>query len=285
MSDRDPEIETPPHYDPRAVLFDWWRDTRVAAAFLTRLPVLGSRADKDARGGDDMDAGEESALPEEGLRSASRAFPIVGLGIGIAGAIVLVAAKWIGLGSFLAAALAVAAVIAVTGALHEDGLADAADGFGAGRDSEAKLAIMGDGRLGAFAVLALVLSVLLRVGALAAVPGTYSAAAALIAAAAFSRAVLPAVMAGLDHARSHGLAVAAGKPPQDRVLASLLLGTVLVLLFLGPFTGFVALLCGAGVAAVLAAVAQRAIGGFTGDVLGAIQQGTEIAVLLAAVAA
>ena len=257
----------------------------MAAAFLTRIPVFAATRAEDAQGEDTEEDAEERPLPEDGLRSAARAFPIVGLGVGIVGGAVLVAASWIGLGPFLAAGLAVATVIVITGALHEDGLADAADGFGAGRDAEARLAIMHDARLGAFAVVALVLSVLLRVGALAAIPGTYSAAAALIAAASLSRAVLPAVMAGLDQARTHGLAVVAGKPPQDRVLASLLLGAAVVLFCLGPVTGFVALLAGAGTALALAALAQRYVGGFTGDVLGAIQQGTEIAVLLAAVAA
>jgi len=283
LSEQEPETDAPASRAAHDALSSWWRDAKVAAAFLTRLPVFGRpSAEEDEL--EETEEAEETALPEEGLSLACRAFPLVGLGIGIAGAIVLVAAKWLGLGPLLAGALAVATVIVVTGALHEDGLADAADGFGAGRDREARLAIMHDRRLGAFAVLAVVLSVLLRVGALAAIPDTSAAAFALIAAASFSRAILPAVMAGLDRARSHGLAVAAGKPPQDRVIASLLLGAVFVLLLLGPITGFAALLCGAGAAVGLAALAQRAVGGYTGDILGAIQQGTEIAVLLAAVA-
>lgn len=260
-------------------LSGWWNDIRISAAFLTRLPIPG-------RAGEDEDEADEpeAILPETGLSLACRAFPLVGLGVGLLGAFVLVAAKLLGLGPFLAAALGIATVIAATGALHEDGLADAADGFGAGRDPEARLAIMRDARLGTFAVVAVVLSVLLRVGALAAIPNTFAAGTALVAAAAFSRAVLPAAMAGLGNARTQGLAVSAGKPPQDRVIASLLLGAVVVLLFVGPIDGFVALLAGAGAAVALAAVAQRFIGGITGDVLGAIQQMTEIAVLLAVAA-
>ena len=278
MSDTGPEIDLTPgeqRFTPAA----WWRDIRVAAAFLTRLPIF-ARSDE---GGEDGE-GEDEAFPVGDLRFASRAFPLVGLGVGLAGAVVLVVAKWAGLGGFVAAVLAISATIVATGALHEDGLADAADGFGAGRDREARLAIMRDTRLGAFAVLALAISLMARVGALAGIPGTFAPAAALIAAASISRAVLPAVMAGLEQARTHGLAVTAGKPPQESVILSLVLGALFVLILLGPATGFIALLCGAAAAASLAALAQTKLGGFTGDVLGAIQQGTEIAVLLAAAA-
>lgn len=280
MSEEGPEIDLTPG-EPRFTPAAWLRDIQVAAAFLTRLPVFRPRP----LGAENPDEAEEAAFPVGDLRFASRAFPIVGLGVGLGGAVVLVLSKWAGLGPFLSAALAIAATIVITGALHEDGLADAADGFGAGRDREAKLAIMRDTRLGAYAVIAIALSLMLRIGALAAIGGTYGAAAALIAAGAFSRAVLPAVMSGLEQARSHGLAVTAGKPPQECVIVSLILGAVIMLVLLGPGSGFIALLCGGAAAAGLAALAQAKLGGFTGDVLGAIQQGTEIAVLLAAAAA
>ena len=277
MSDKRSDKDAATKSEPRATLVSWWRDIEVAARFLTRIPLPGAEppSDEDA---------EISGPPEGLLAQASRAFPLVGLGVGLFGAIVLIFARLVGLGPVLSAILGIAAIIAITGGLHEDGLADAADGLAAGRDREAKLAIMRDTRIGAFAVLALILSVLLRVGALAAIPGTYAAASALITAAVFSRAALPAVMAVLEPARMGGLAAAAGKPPQDRVIAAGLLGVVLVLLFLGPATGIVALLAGVGVAAASALFAQKQLGGYTGDVLGAIQQVTEIAVLLAAAA-
>lgn len=260
------------------MLAAWWNDLQVAAAFLTRWPVFAAPAAEDY-------AEDTEALPDGALAPATRAFPLVGFCVGLAGAVILAAARWLGLGNLVAAALGIGTVIALTGALHEDGLADAADGFGAGRDRDAKLTIMRDTRIGAFGMLALILSVILRVGALAAIPGTLSAGAAMIAAASLSRAVIPAVMANLEPARLQGLAVSAGKPPQDRVIAAGLLGALFVLLLLGPFTGFIALLCGVGAASALALFAKKQIGGYTGDVLGAIQQITEIAVLLVAVAA
>ncbi len=265
--------------DPKTILRDWWRDTQTAAAFLTRIPL--SRGERIS---DDAQRAEDEAAIDGDLTLASRAFPLVGFLIGLIGGAVLVAAKWIGLSPFLAAALAITATITITGALHEDGLADAAEGFGAGRDRQARLAIMRDTRLGAFAVLALVLSVVVRIGALADISGTFAAAAAMIAAAAYSRAVLPAVMAWFEPAKTQGLAVTAGKPPADRVLASVLLGALFALLFLGPAAGFLAIIAGGAVAAGCAVLAKHELGGYTGDVLGAIQQLTEIAVLIIAAA-
>lgn len=273
-SDRD-------SFAPAAVLAAWWRDLRVAAAFLTRLP-LGR-----GEGPGEIDAAEEeldeSEMEEGALALSTRAFPLAGAAVGAAGGLVFAVALGLGLPPVIAALLAVVGTVSLTGALHEDGLADFADGLG-GRDREARLAIMADGRTGAFGVLALVLSLGLRVAALAAIGSAGAAAAALIAAGAGSRAVLPVVMARVEPARVHGLAVGAGRASRDRLLAGSLLGAALVLLFLGPVGGAIALLVGAGAAAALAALARRQIGGYTGDVLGAVQQVTEIAILLAAVA-
>ena len=94
--------------------------------------------------------------------------------------------------------MSVLTAIALTGALHEDGLADTADGFFGGRDREEKLAILRDSRQGTYGVLALVLSVLLRAAALAGIGDVIHAGLALIAAHAASRAALPAAMMAID---------------------------------------------------------------------------------------
>lgn len=286
MAKREPKPPPPPgassqqSYSWVAVLAAWWRDLRVAAGFLTRLP-LGpgpSRAE--------MEEGEvEEGEAEEGaVARSTRAFPLVGLGVGAGGGLTFAVASTLGLSPVIAALLALGATIALTGALHEDGLADVADGLGGGREREAKLSIMRDSRTGAFGVLALVLSVALRVGALAAIATAGAAAAALIAAAAGSRAVLPVVMNAMQPARAEGLAVAAGRPSKDRVIASAALGAALVLLFLGPVAGVLAVLIGTAAAAAMADLARRQVGGYTGDILGAVQQITEIAILLTAAA-
>jgi adenosylcobinamide-GDP ribazoletransferase len=238
-------------------------ELRVALGFLTRLPV-------GAPGG---------------LAAAAWAFPVAGLAVGLIAALAFQLALWLGLPALPAAILAVIATLLVTGALHEDGLADLADGFGGGRDRAAKLAIMRDSRIGSFGVLALVLSVLLRVAALASLPTPGWAAAALVAGHALSRAPLPAVMALLPPARSDGLSVAAGRPSPGGAAAALLLGAAITLPALGAAAGVAAIAAVAVATLCLAALAQRQIGGQTGDVLGAMQQVGEAATLLAAAAA
>jgi adenosylcobinamide-GDP ribazoletransferase len=176
----------------------------------------------------------------------------------------------------------VLAGIALTGALHEDGLADTADGFCGGRDREEKLAILRDSRQGTYGVLAIVLSVLLRTAALAAIGDVIHAGLALVAAHAASRAALPAAMIGLTPARLDGLGAMAGTPRAGGAIAAALIGAATALAALGPVRGAIAL-CLAGVM-VFATVelARRQIGGHTGDVLGAFQQVGEIVILLAA---
>ena len=247
------------------ILAGWWRDTRVATAFLTRLPVpIGAEAaEKDA------------------LARAARAFPVVGLAVGLgAGAAVLVA-SWLGLHSLACVLFGLATASALTGALHEDGLADVADGFGGGATATEKMAIMHDSRIGTFGVLALVFGVGLKASILAGLFSPGQAAAALVAAAAASRGVLPAVMAHMNPARTDGLAVDAGRPTNTDALVALVLGGLFALLFLDPLAGIAALVVGGAAAAAFAWYAGRQIGGYTGDVLGAVQQVTELAVITA----
>jgi adenosylcobinamide-GDP ribazoletransferase len=249
------------------VLAAWRDDVVTALAFLTRLPPLG-RAPTDG-----------------GLRRACRTFPLVGAIVGLLAAAALHAALGLGLPLLAAAVLAVAAGVLVTGGLHEDGLADTADGFGGGRDRQAKLAIMRDSHIGTFGVLAVVLAVALKLAALTALP-THAALGALVAAHAGSRAVLPALMRLERPARADGLAVAAGVPFAEAVAWSLGLGALILLASLGIVAGIataiIAALAAAAAAFLVAWIARRQIGGYTGDVLGAAQQAAEIAVLLAA---
>ncbi len=254
----------PPRTDDLA---RWWDEFRLAARFLTRLP-LGS--------GD-----AEAAAP---LAEASWAFPLVGLVIGLIGGFVYSLAAWLGVPTLAAALLAVAATALATGALHEDGLADVADGFGGGADRAAKLAIMRDSRSGAFGVLALVLSVGLRAAALASLGDGGRVTAALVAAHALSRGLLPLVLRALEPARSDGLGAAAGRPEAANAWAAAGLGTIIVLFALDWWRGIVAVAAGALAAALIGHVARRQVGGYTGDVLGAIEQGGEVLVMLAAAA-
>ena len=250
-------------------LSGWGRDFCVAAVFLTRLPFPQVKgAEKKGR-----------------LGAAGRAFPLVGALVGLIAGASLMAAAALGLHPLACAFVARAASALVTGALHEDGLADVADGFGGGATPAAKLKLMRDSRIGTFGVLAVIFSVGIRAGVLGGLAGSGVAASALIAAAALSRGLLPAALYYMAPARKSGLAVKAGPPDQEGWVKALLLGGLLGFLFLGPWGGLLALLGGAGAAGFVAWLANRQVGGVTGDVLGAQQQAAEVAVLIAAAAA
>jgi adenosylcobinamide-GDP ribazoletransferase len=245
----------------------WWAELRAALGFLTRLPIPDS--EKPATGS---------------LAQASWAFPMVGLLVGLLGALAYALAAALGLPALAAALIAVGTTVLATGALHEDGLADTVDGFFGGADRETRLAIMRDARSGAFGVLALVFSVTLRAAALAALADRGRVAAALVAAHAAARGGLPLVMRALEPARSDGLGAEAGRPESAGAWTAAALGALIALFALDLLPGIVALVVAGAVMALLAGLARRQIGGYTGDVLGAIEQGGEIVMLLAAAA-
>jgi len=184
------------------------------------------------------------------------------------------------IGALLGGALAVAALTLATGALHEDGLADLVDGFGGGRDREAKLTIMRDSRLGTFGAAALALALIARVGAIAALADGALAIAVLVATGAASRAGIVSVMAVMPPARKNGLGVGAGQPTSMVAMTAAALAVVIALIIL-PFGAAFWALVAVGVGCAFTGwLAKRQIGGQTGDVLGAAQQAAEIAALL-----
>ena len=132
--------------------------------------------------------------------------------VGLIGALVLALTALLGLPLLLRAGLSTAALVAATGALHEDGLADVADGFGGGTTRERKLEIMRDSRIGAYGAIALALALILRVGALAAAldGGFWRGSLSLILVAALSRAAALTPLALLAPARADGAGAAAG---------------------------------------------------------------------------
>jgi adenosylcobinamide-GDP ribazoletransferase len=233
-------------------------------------------------------------LPDETLAEGVFDFPMIapavpaaGALIGLVMAVTLLVAHGLGLGPMVAAILVVTCGVLVTGALHEDGLADTADGFFAQASIERRLQIMRDARLGSFGVLALVAVMLLRVGLIAdlALDGPRAAAAALIAAAALSRAAGLMPLALLYPARRDGAGATAGRLPVPAFTNAVLIGCgiTLVLALAGGFGALRAL--GACVAALVAArgvcaIAEQKIGGQTGDVAGAAQILAELACYL-----
>jgi len=254
---------------------------RLAFTLLTRLPLPG---------------GNPAEVADGAVARAAWVFPFVGLLVGAAGGGVFMLASNLGLGIASAALLAMGMQVLLTGALHEDGLADTADGFGGGRSRERKLEIMRDSRIGTYGVVALILVLSLRFSALQDLAsnllsisdeldetaGQNSAIIiALIAAGALSRAAMAVVWYLLPPARSDGLAAGSGAVPFGTAVAAALLGGLIAF---AALPGFAFIMAGTAVAVLtlaMAFLAHRQIGGHTGDVLGATQQVTEVAALLA----
>ncbi|PPQ18288.1 adenosylcobinamide-GDP ribazoletransferase [Bradyrhizobium sp. AC87j1] len=240
-------------------------DLRMAASFVTILPVASSKPAADGA-----------------VARATWALPVAGLLVGLAGAFVYKVAIRFGLTPNIAALLALATTALITGALHEDGLADTADGLGGGRTRERKLEIMRDSRIGTYGVCALILSFGLRWSALAAIADPLLVAFALLSAHAAARAGVPAFMSLVPPARPDGLSASAGSPPGRSVAIAFALGTLALALALGPGKALVGLILLSLAGLLLARLAVRQIGGQTGDILGAFEQIGEILILLVA---
>lgn len=234
-------------------------DIAAALALLTRLPVQAPGARRGA--------------------AAAWAYPLAGLAVGGLAAVIAALAARAGLPPVLVAGLTLLGIVATTGALHEDGLADTADGLWGGWTRERRLEIMKDSRIGAYGVIALVMSLGLRWAALAAIAAEGGLANALIGAAILSRAPMVVLMNILPNAREGGFSSDVGRPGQSTMLLALGIAVALAL----PLFGFgvvpLVLILGLSTLA-MAAIARAKIGGQTGDILGATQQVSEIVILI-----
>ena len=217
--------------------------------------------------------------PRIDMAGAVWAFPLAGALIGLCGAAAYALAIALHLPPPLAACWSLGAVLLLTGALHEDGLADMADGFGGGRDAQAKLAIMRDSRIGSYGTLALLLCCLLRIAAIAAIGARLQVCAALVVSGALSRAAIVLVLVLLKPARLEGLA--SGLHPIPRLPASLALALAVAapVLLLRPPVALAACAGALLTAFATAVLARRQIGGHSGDVLGACSVLVECVVL------
>jgi adenosylcobinamide-GDP ribazoletransferase len=238
-------------------------DLATALSLLTRLPVGWLGADWAA-----MNPGR-----------AVWAYPLVGAVVGGIGALVFAACRALGLSPALAALWTMAALLLTTGGLHEDGLADTADGFGGGRTRDRKLEIMRDSRIGSYGALALMLSLGLRAAALAALPSPRAAAAALIAAGVLGRAAMLLPLRLLPPARPGGLGARVAGGPGWSVVAAVALTVAGVVMLLPLRSAVPAIAVGLIGAGALSRMARRQIGGVTGDVLGAVAVSVECLVL------
>jgi len=253
----------------RQQLLNWLRAARgeitVAGLFLTRLPFPAT-----------------AGAPLPPLARTVWSFPLIGLLVGLISGAALMLASKLSLHPLACAMIALAVAALVTGALHEDGLADVVDGFGGGRLREDKLRIMRDSQIGTYGVLALIFSVGLRASLVAGLLGPGLAAAALAGAAVLSRSLMPGIMVLMPQARVDGLAASAGRPTPRQAQLALGIGFVLAWPLLGFWAGCVAMIAALAATLLMATIARRQIGGYTGDVLGASQQAAEISILLTA---
>ncbi len=243
-----------------------------AARFLTRVPL------------------PYSSQKVVAFSEAFWMFPVVGALIGTFSGGLFWVALVIGLPSFLTAVIAVGGTIILTGALHEDGLGDVADGFGGGKTREQKLNIMRDSRVGSYGVLCLALMVAARLGVLMALIDIYTPLATLMflmAGAAVSRAAMVGIVSHLPPARVDGLAASLSPSHANTMLTyavALAIALVAVLPVLTVLSAAMAVITAVVATILFAVLALRQIGGQTGDVAGAAQQIAEISFLMAVVA-
>ena len=243
----------------------WLADLGCCLRFFSRVPIPPLAPDDDP-----------AAAPN--LATAVRLLPLAGFALGLPAAVVLLLLGQTALPPLLLAALTLAALAASTGALHEDGFADVADGFFGGASRERRLEIMADSRIGTFGGLALILLQLSLAAGLSAIVvrnGLDAAAMVILCGAATSRAAALWPWALLSPARPGGLSHRFGAP--SLVTARFATGIAVLLnvglTFNGGFSHWLITLAGAGIGALgIGALARTRIGGHTGDVIGAAQQ-------------
>ncbi|MFZ7089766.1 adenosylcobinamide-GDP ribazoletransferase [Primorskyibacter sp. 2E233] len=242
-----------------------WTLFLLAVQFLTRLPVP-----RDLEFSDDL------------LVRATKYYPLVGCLVGAIGAGVLwLFELWVP--DLVAVLLSLAATIMATGAFHEDGLADAADGLGGGLTKERALEIMRDSRIGTYGAVTLGTTLALKVAILVSL-GPWMAGIMLIAGHALGRMAAVHVIATTDYARDHGAKFTVPSVTQDGYRVALLVSAGVLLglaLLAGPGVALCAIVGSTLLGQAFRAIFVRKLGGYTGDCLGGTQQMGELGALLA----
>ncbi|MBT5187880.1 MAG: adenosylcobinamide-GDP ribazoletransferase [Kordiimonadaceae bacterium] len=237
----------------------------IAAAFmlLTRIPINWQKISDEA--------------PD--LNRCLWAYPLVGLTVALIGSIFYYAAYLLHLPNLVSILIAITIMVFLTGAFHEDGLADVADGFGGGQTKEDKLEIMRDSRIGTYGSLALILAISLKTSSLYEM-SSVNVISALICAAMVSRFMIILVLKFLPPARKESLSTQAGKPSANNIAVAFISTWGVVLLLTDFKTSVIIFICAALSTTILCKITLKQIGGYTGDVLGAAQQISEISILV-----
>ena len=250
------------HSDRKFDFARWVSQIRLAAAFLTILPV-----------------GPPNAASPADVAASFGWFPLVGFGIGLS----LCAVDWMlspVLGNAMRAVLIVLILTALTGALHLDGVADTADALGAGSDRERVLEILRDSRIGSFGTIALVFMIMLKVFAIAGAGGSQRYAAIYMA-PGLGRWAMVALASGLDYLRREGAGAAMLSRDRRRNLRIATITAVIALVPLVMFHALRACVIAALMTLALRSFYRRWIDGVTGDLIGAAGEMVETAVLIA----
>jgi adenosylcobinamide-GDP ribazoletransferase len=231
-----------------------------ALRFFTRLPISFSKSS------------------DTNLASAAIAFPLAGLTIGLICALV-----WLVFALFLpplsAAGLTILCGLLLTGALHEDGFSDCADGLGGGFTKDRALEIMRDSRIGAYGACALIVTIGLRWTGLASF-SLLDGALALVIAHMTGRAAITIALAYSSYARESGLGKSVSNGIEEQDFWFIFLITALLAFALGWFAGLFACLVGFAAAWAFLKYLEKRLDGYTGDGLGSMEQCAEIAALL-----
>ncbi len=236
----------------------------LSVTFLTRIPLPSFRRNLD-----------------QGLANSAYCFAFVGALIGVLTAYFAWLVQPLGLVNLVLAILLVGFTALLTGALHEDGLADCCDGFGGGHNRDRKLEIMKDSRIGTYGVLALILVTALKIALLSNLlefnflEFTFT----LAVVHSLSRASMPVTMAIMSPAKTSGLASTAGKVAPILAVLGFGLSLLIIWIVFGLSPMFWAAVITLLVLAGFVWLSHRQIGGFTGDSLGAQQQIIEVALL------
>lgn len=235
-------------------------DLRAAFMLLTRLPVWSAK---------------DGGAPN--LSRSAWAYPLVGTLVGSIGGATLLASEAIGINIAVSVLIMMTAMTLATGAFHEDGLADTVDGIGGGWTKERKLEIMRDSRIGTYGTVALLLSLGIRAAALVSIGDAVLIILASVMAATVSRAGIVILLFVMAPARSDGMGTVAENPPVLSVVVALFFAILTTQII--PH-GIMASIAGGVGLFVVFCLGKKHLDGYTGDLLGAGQQISEIFILV-----
>lgn len=243
------------------------QDFFAALMLLTRIPVKWDKISPDH---------------PPNMHRCLWAYPFVGMLLGSITAIVYFGFSLTTIPSSVAVVITLCFLIFLTGAFHEDGLADTADGFGGGHDKQAKLEIMRDSRIGTYGGLALIAAFLIKIFALIELSQT-EVIKILIIAAVYSRLMILIMLILLEPAREDSLSTQSGKPSGNILLFAIAGSLFVAGLIINVRVALIMFVVAVTITYLFSRLARRQVGGYSGDILGASQQISEITIYVTAV--